>query len=1285
MDARRPLENGTIIELDGIKYSITEFYSSGGSCLVYNAGYRDSMNEVHTVRIKEFYPSDVKTTREDKMLIFNDEAGKTKYQKRFLEGVKLQSELRSSEINVNDIAALRDISYANGTIYSILDFYNGKTMSARNYNNIRQILAVIMQTATALKKYHGAGYIYLDLKPDNIFTVRNTDGSEKVLLFDFDSMVKKDGLAAGNVQLSYSPKYAAPELKKGRYDSVSDKTDHFSLGCILFSYVMRRVPNALDQRSDSKWCFSTDCGLLNKISDDFLNELTVFFHKTLSSLPSDRFDSDDEIIDALQKLYSLSEIKVPFLESDFASPSTFFVGREKEMQGIDKALSHNGKVILTGVGGIGKSTTAINYAAQNNDKFDTVIFLRYAGNAGQIIEDVPIKNLSSDADKMAVLHELCNERVLIVIDNYDSNEPLNEWLDLPCKMIITSRIKHDDMPVSSLEIGGLSEADELFYHYCKRPFSAAQRDIVRRLLFFIGNHAMTVELIAKLLRNPEIEPEKVLEKLSGAAVSEIERDKLRQVKDYMPKADSIEQHIDVLFDMFSFSDEEEDCLYGIALIIINSLRKNILFKWCDFIRSQTLNDLVYKGWVQYDPDFDIVSLHPLIADRALLHLQNKSDITEKLLLTLKTALSKTAIMSNEARNYTLGICENAAAKIRIDSYELAELEMVMGLSYIGRRNSAANKHIMRSENIYRNLNAPIIPSVFAVYYAVKKLGYGNSDNTSEALAELNMAFRNCMNSNPNYLFCIAYAKAARNITYSTMLSNEHDKRTLWKITAELFEAAFKKAADDIEKKYAAAQLYDIYSDCTSPIYSETKALRYRELAGREVTIIYKDSVLEKTEQERQSDQLEAMIADGNTAGALLLAGKIYAKFKLTKKPLDPYLTIQLVGLMKSLKRYNAAIALLESEKNDYNCLEIARISIESGKSLDICKYLDRAEKYWQCRLNSNNHIDTPAQLASVYVLKARYLFDGQAKLKAEKTITSMLDDELRLCENALSADCYDYARTLEGKNRELYLFYFAALADIDSVTEKIYKEYCDMFSVIKTADDHKIVHLYFRAEYENSAELYRKAIQLSTEFYGIDDHRTALMQMQLAELTGDKHGINFNAVYERQTKAVHSFSEVVSIRLKCIKEYEEIGDAEKASELTEKLDTDISSFKGDNYQYYESLKEMMSFYRIRNNYDKVHETALKCLEVAPDKDKADICIVISENCRESGGNKGYIEWLEKSISFLENMKKLSTSKGRRLLHELKDAEEFYLDAGDYDRAAFYRNKYNAAIQCNFES
>ena len=637
---------------DGIKYSIKDLYSSGGSCLVYDAEYLDSIDQVHTVRIKEFYPSDVRIIREDATLIFEDEAEKIKRQKQFMDGVILQSELRNDEINVNDIAALRDISYGNGTIYSVLDFYNGKTMSSRNYDSIRQIFDVLMQTATALKKYHNEGYIYLDLKPDNIFTVRNVNVSEKVKLFDFDSMVKKDDLADGNVQLSYLPKYAAPELKKGRYDIVSDKTDHFSLGCILFSYVMKRVPNALDQRFNAEWNFNTGAGLLNKVSDAFLNVLTDFFHRTLSSLPSDRFDGDEEIIGALHKLYQLSEIKVPVLESDFASPSTFFVGREMEMVKITEELLHNGKVILTGVGGIGKSTTVINYAVQNRDRFDTVIFLRYAGDMGQLIEEVPIKNLPSGADKMAVLRDLCNERVLIIIDNYDSVGALDEWLDLPCKMIITSRIKRDDIPISDIEIGGLGEADELFYHYCKRDFSDEQKAIIRKSIFFIGNHAMTVELLAKLLRNPGIEPERVLEKLSGAAVSEIEDDKIRLLKDHTPKANDIEQHIDILFDMFSFSDEEEESIYGISLIAVNSLNKKLLIKWCDFIKPQTLNSQIYKGWVQYDPDFDLVSLHPLIADRALLHLQNKSNITEKLLSTLKTALSKTAIILGAIAKYT---------------------------------------------------------------------------------------------------------------------------------------------------------------------------------------------------------------------------------------------------------------------------------------------------------------------------------------------------------------------------------------------------------------------------------------------------------------------------------------------------------------------------------------------------------------------------------------------------------------------------------------------------------
>ena len=1280
MKTRLPLENGTIIELDGKKYKITDLYNSGGSCLVYDAEYYDNLGQCHKVRVKEFYPIGVNISRKQgDRLIFNDEKELLKYQERFINGIKFQSDLRSSETSINDIAVLREISYANGTIYSVLDFYNGSTMESRNFDSIHQVIYILMNTAVYLKKYHDSGYVYLDLKPDNIFCMRTPDGSDKVLLFDFDSMIRKEDLEENRALISCSPKFAAPELKKTRLNLITDRTDFYSLGCILFSYAMGKFPDALDQMKDARWSFNTNTGLLKKLSDEFYDALNEFFHKTIAGYQADRYNNDEELIYALKHLYELSEIKEPVLESNFASPSTFFVGREKEVQMLHSVLSGNGRAILNGVGGIGKTSIAVNYAAKYQEYYDTVIFLRCNGEPEHLLDDVPICNICAGADKMSILHELCNNRVLIIIDNLEGEEDIDAWIDLPCKLIITSRAKYIRSSVEHIEISGLSEADVLFYHYCDRNFTDEQMSVIRRLLHYLCNHTMTIELLAKLLRNPDIEPETVFERITGAALAEVNHEKLRQIKDYQPRRTDIEHHIDILFDLFSFTEEEQECIYIIAIIGVQSLKKSLLFKWCDFIQESTIDSLIQKGWIQYDSNYDFVSLHPLVADRAIFHLYSKEKSIDRLICTLKNALENSVIMTNEARNYILSICENASSRIRNESRGLAEFETAVGTAYLGRRISRADKHFMRAESIFNKMNPPVLPIVFNVFYSIKKLEYGK--DVKEALADLNNAFRRCTDVVNEYMLCISIGKAASSLVYSYKVTNDSDRKLLSKWAVSFFEKALNIASCDTEKKYAANQIYDIYSDCTTPLYSESKALKYRDLADRGVTIIYKDKVVEKTEQEKQSDQLEAMMNDGNTAGMILLAGKIYAKFKITGKPLDPYLSVQMIGIMKKLKRYSAAIALLEAEKNEYNCLEIVRISIKAGKNTDIRNHLNRAERYWTDRLK--NSTESPGQYASVLILKSRFLHDDIAKMKAERIISAMLDNQLRLREEELAIDCFEYSKISDAKDRVVYLYFFAALADTFSLQPDMYNEYLMMYKCIEPTKEQKLIHTYFRAEYEDSEVYLKKAVQLSEELYGNDDYRTATLKMEYADKTGrlsDRQGINFGAVYERKISEADRFSEKVTLRLRCIEEYNTINDSFMADELLTKLEADINNISNDSYEYYICLKKIIEYYHNCSAYDKVNNYSWLCFEAAPDNEKWDICMIIANYCKQSDDTAGHIAWLEKSIGFLESMANMSQAKQRKLIREIKEIEELYLSIGNYNKASFYRDKYNAMIQ-----
>ncbi|WP_194848344.1 tetratricopeptide repeat protein [Candidatus Neptunochlamydia vexilliferae] len=132
------------------------------------------------------------------------------------------------------------------------------------------------------------------------------------------------------------------------------------------------------------------------------------------------------------------------------SPSTF-VGRSEELQSISSALKREGRVLITGMGGIGKTTLALEFANKQSH-YDFICFIpartsalikRGLLNLSKELVSYPAK---PDEAIDALKHVLKNEkrRFLLIFDEVDTQESfdyLEEFLPRRLKeVLITSRI-----------------------------------------------------------------------------------------------------------------------------------------------------------------------------------------------------------------------------------------------------------------------------------------------------------------------------------------------------------------------------------------------------------------------------------------------------------------------------------------------------------------------------------------------------------------------------------------------------------------------------------------------------------------------------------------------------------------------------------------------------------------------------------------------------------------------------------------------------------------------------
>lgn len=176
----------------------------------------------------------------------------------------------------------------NRSFYLVMDFINGKELSKAieeyrksNSGKIEDGLIVYIgvEIADALEVIHAQGYVYRDLKPQNVML----DGiSSRVKLIDFGTLYHssdKDPL------IFESEGYTPPEFKS-RGIKYQPSGDLYSLGALLFEMAKGEMPKPGEKFSDSK-------------RDP---RLCAIITKCLSQDPAQRYQKAKHLRDDLNKL-----------------------------------------------------------------------------------------------------------------------------------------------------------------------------------------------------------------------------------------------------------------------------------------------------------------------------------------------------------------------------------------------------------------------------------------------------------------------------------------------------------------------------------------------------------------------------------------------------------------------------------------------------------------------------------------------------------------------------------------------------------------------------------------------------------------------------------------------------------------------------------------------------------------------------------------------------------------------------------------------------------------------
>lgn len=381
------------------------------------------------------------------------------------------------------------------------------------------------------------------------------------------------------------------------------------------------------------------------VADEDISEDAQYYLGRLhwiDAMKPSMYDRIEELVEKILIMYGKSssnqitasndEMQRYSLNSKIPQVRDIFVGRETQLKEIREFFDSGKRILfLEGIGGIGKSELAKQYALMSQDKYENIIFTTYSDDLQTLVCDpniieingIEIRPDESRIDffrrKMQIFRGLTGRKTLLIVDNFDvdSDLYLTEFLSGSHDIIITTRNSHPGY--HSIKIHPISDRKLLFdmfeMHY-GMPVSDEDKQYLEELFKQVDYHTYTIELLAKQMDASFSSAKDLLEIYkSGRLASEATEELIGR-----NSVNTAFGHISALFSMSNLSEDEIQVLRELSLVGNAGIPANIYWEWTgadniNLVKQVTLS-LIKKSWIRRESTDNgaTFSLHPLVSE-----------------------------------------------------------------------------------------------------------------------------------------------------------------------------------------------------------------------------------------------------------------------------------------------------------------------------------------------------------------------------------------------------------------------------------------------------------------------------------------------------------------------------------------------------------------------------------------------------------------------------------------------------------------------------------------------